>query len=236
MRQRRVLVRPTSVRMRVRLALTVVVAFAAGCSADAPRPVETPDVRWDGAAPSGSIEQDPWVKAVRAGELALAAATNSANYTDRALLDTWREEHVHRVAERGARRLDDGSSYVLLGPSPFAPLAVEVEPSKDRAVVRGCADAAATEPEVDMGPGPWPQAFEFRLERSPDGQRRIRGASGLQEPFMLPSGQSLTDEYCASIEIPRGTFDPAPDVEAFRQLRASDVLLPPTPSPTSAGK
>ena len=120
----------------------------------------------------------------------------------------------------------------MLGPLPFTPLAVEVEPSGDAAAVRGCAEKFLTEPEIEQGPGPWPQAFVYRLELGPDGHRRVTSSSDVTEPYTLANGDVLTDEYCATVEIPHGTFDPPPDLEALQKLRGKDVIAPPSPSLT----
>ena len=118
----------------------------------------------------------------------------------------------------------------MLGPLPFTPLAVEVEPSGDVAAVRGCAEKFLTEPEIEQGPGPWPQAFVYRLELGLDGHRRVTSSSDVTEPYTLANGDVLTDEYCATVEIPQGTFDPPPDLEALQKLRGKDVIAPPSPS------
>gem|GEM_PF-1486719 len=63
---------------------------------------------------------------------------------------------------------------MVLGPRPFTPLAVDVHPSGNKAMVVGCADDMEILPvPVDEYEEPWPQAFEFRLERGSDGRRRI---------------------------------------------------------------
>ncbi|MBF0688419.1 MAG: hypothetical protein IR158_11735 [Cellulomonas sp.] len=223
-------------RLAAPLVLALVVPItASGCGEVSPTPVATADVRWAQSAPSGTIEDDPWVRAVRAGELAYATAVNSSNFTDRSLVGTWREDHVRWFARAAARRLDEGRAFVVLGPRPFTPLAVDVEPSGTKAMVVGCADDLAISPTADDEyPEPWPQAFEFRLEQGPDGQRRITGAAGLREPYTLSTGEALTDEYCGSVPIARGTFDPQPDPRALGDLRGRDLVTPAEPSPTFA--
>ena len=208
---------------------------ASGCGDGTPAPVTTASVRWDESAPSGSLEEDPWVRAVRAGDLAYAAAVNGANFTDRTMRNTWREDHVLWFAKTAARRLVDGSAYVILGPQPFTPLAGEVDEFGTEAMVVGCADELVILPTpVDEDEERWPQGLEFRLELGDDGQRRITGVGGLGEPYMLSTGEELTDEYCASVEIPHGMFHPPPDPAALGDLRGSDVVAPPSPSPSFA--
>ena len=231
MRQERL--KSPSSRSCGRVAIAVVaVLLAGGCGADSPRPVATPNVRWVPGEPRGDIETDPWVEAVRAAELAHATAINSANYTDPSLHNSWRADHVDVFAQGAASDLDNGLAHVMLGPMPFTPLAVEMDQSGDAAAVRGCAESLPTEPELEQGPGPWPQAFVYRLELGSDGHRRVTSSSEVTEPYTLANGDVLTDEYCATVEIPRGTFDPRPDLEALRKLQGSDVIAPPRPSPT----
>lgn len=223
---------PCSSRLVACVMTAAMLALVGGCGTEKPRPVVTPEVRWADTEPYGDIEADPWVRAVRAAELAHATALNNANYADTEMLTTWREDHVHRFARRAARRLDRGDAYVLLGPPPFTPISVEVDPSGDRAVVRGCADRLDTRPAIEQGPGPWPQAYAYHVERGPDGYRRIVSSSEEPKPYSLANGDVLTDEYCTTVQIPHGTFDPVPDLEVLQALRGRDVVAPPRPGPT----
>lgn len=213
----------------------LVPAVMAGCGMTSPEPVPTAAVRWEPGPPTARLEDDPWVRAVRAGDLAWAAAVNSSNFTDPSMLNTWHEDRLHLLADRAAWRLDRGNAYVVLGPQPFAPLAVDVDKSGDAALVVGCADDLAVSPVADENsPEPWPQAYQFRLARGQDGNRRIASVAPLQDPYTLPSGELLTNEYCAGVEIPRGTFEPAPDPQDLADLRGTDLLAPPAPSPSFA--
>ena len=205
-----------------------------GCSVDEPVPVPTASVRWVDGAPSGPFEEDLWVQAMREGELAYATAVNNANFADPSMASSWHEEHVRWFAKTAARRLDDGTAYVILGPRPFTPLAVEVAASGEEATITGCAGDMAFRPAVDDNEIRWPQPFEFRLELGPDGERRIVSAAGLDEARMLSTGETLTDDYCSSVRIAHGEFDPVPDLHALQKLRGSDVVSPPQPSPSFA--
>lgn len=216
------------------LALVVPVAMS-GCGDSGPRSLPTADVRWAPSAPSGSIEEDPWVRAVRAGSVAFATAVNGSNFTDPSMMGTWQEDFVQDFADKAARRLDEGRAFVVLGPRPFTPLAVDVDESGTEALVVGCADDLAISPVPDdLYPEPWPQAFQFRLRLGPDGQRRITSVADLQDSYTLASGEQLTNEYCADVEIPHGLFEPVPDPRDLAELRGSDLLAPPAPSPSFA--
>lgn len=216
------------------LALLAAGAGVCACSDSSPRPVATVAVVWAEGAPAGALEESPWVRAIRAGDLAYAAAVNGSDFTDPSLTSTWREDHIRWFADKAARRLDDGTAFVVLGPRPFTPLAVDVEASGDEALVVGCADKIATRPAGDVASGEWPQAFEFWLERTPEGNVRINGAAELQEPYTLATGESLTDEYCGSVAVAHGSFAPPPDPEALDELAGEDLVAPPKPTPSFA--
>lgn len=206
-----------------------------GCSQGAPRPVPTPDVAWDAGPPSGEIETDPWVQTVRAGELAYATATNVANFSDPTMTSTWNMYRLIDLANLARGRLADGTARVVLGPMPFTPLAVDIEDDGSGAKVLGCADGLATDPDEssDLERTQWPQAYSYLLELGEDGHRRIVGAGRFQEEYTLPSGEKLTDETCADVDIAHGLFDPAPSLADLRKLDSDDVVVPePDPSAT----
>lgn len=208
----------------------------AGCSQGAPRPVLTPDVVWDAGPPSGEIESDPWVRAVRAGELAYATATNVADFSDPSMTATWSRNTLVWFGSLASGRLADGRARVVLGPMPFTALAVDVEGDGARATVLGCTAGLATDPDESsaLERSQWPQAYSYLLELGDDGHRRIVGAGRFQEEYTLPSGENLTDETCADVQIAHGLFDPAPSLADLKKLGSDDVIVPePDPSPTS---
>ncbi|MCC2333625.1 hypothetical protein [Cellulomonas wangsupingiae] len=194
----------------------------------------TPMVSWQGGPPSGELERDPWVRAVRAGELAFAAASNAANFTDEALAQTWSNSAVLWMADLARTDLDHGSPYVALGPRPLTPLAVELDEEGRSALVAVCADDLAVAGEQPSGDRQGRHAQVYRLELGDDGERRIVGSNAPDGDFRLPDGGLLTDEYCSSVAIARGLFDPAPDLEPLLELDGDDVLAPPSPSPSFA--
>jgi len=233
----------SDVRVLVRRAAsagaTISLLVLGGCSSEAPRPVPTPSISWQGAAPAGDLEGDAWVKALRESAVALAAATNAANYTDESLLRTWDEGLVLRAAERARDSLDHGSASVALGPRPFTPVHVQLLDAGQRADVWMCTEPMPTL-EVTLSEvtpselldGPVARLYGLRLDA--DGQRRLTGAIPPDERHVLPDGQRFDDDYCDSVPIPRALFEPAPDLEALLDLDGDDVVAPPEPSPSFA--
>lgn len=216
---------------------TIALLVLGGCSSTAPQPVPTPSIAWQGAAPASDLESDAWVKALRESTVALAAATNAANYTDRSLLRNLDEGLVLRAAQRARDRLDHGSAYVALGPQPFAPIDVQLVDGGQRADVWVCTKPMPTleatpseSTHSDLLAEPVARVYGVRLDA--DGQRRLTGAIPPDERHVLPDGQVFDDEYCGSVPIPRALFEPAPDLEALLRLDGDDVIAPPEPSST----
>ena len=208
-----------------------------GCSPEAPRPVPTPSIAWQGAAPAGDLEGDVWVKALRESMVALAAATNAANYTDESLLRTWDEGLVLQAAHRARGSLDHGTASVALGPRPFTPVHVQHPEGGKRADVWMCTEPMPTleaTPSESTHPDllAEPEARIYGVRLDADGQRRLTGAIPPDERHVLPDGQQFDDDYCGSVPIPRALFEPAPDLEALLRLDGDDVIAPPEPSPT----
>lgn len=121
-----------------------------------------------------------------------------------------------------------GTAHVHLGPQPFAPVAVEVSPDQESALVAMCVDRPQLRPAEDDG-NRWPNTRVYRLEVGEDGHRRVVGNLD-HEPFVLPDGSELTPEYCDDVEIPRAVFDPEPDLETL-SAKSEDDVIPPSPSP-----
>jgi len=220
--------------LSVAIILAPAMSVGACATQDVPRPVVTPEISWQGGPPDGELERDPWVRAVRAGELAFATASNAANFTDESLAHTWSDSAVLWMADLARADLDHGSAYVALGPRPLMPLAVELDEGGRGALVAACADDLAVAREQPSDDRQGHHARVYRLELGHDGGRRIVGSNAPGEDFRLPDGELLTDDYCISAPITRGLFDPAPDLEPLLELDGDDVIAPPSPSPTFA--
>ncbi|MBD7917030.1 hypothetical protein H9657_01875 [Cellulomonas sp. Sa3CUA2] len=171
---------------------------------------------------------------MRAGELAFAAATNAADFSGEALAETWSKSAILQMVDLARSDLDDGSAYVALGPRPLTPLTVELVQGGRGVFVAGCAADLPVLQERPSSDGGQPQARVYRLELGADGERRIVGVNAPDGDIRLPGGELLTDEYCGSVLIPRGVFDPVPDLEPLLEFDGADVIAPPSPSPTFA--
>lgn len=67
--------------------LVLATGVLAGCysvptAPTGPSDLATPDIRWEGGEPSGPLETDPWVQAVRASELNFALAVSAHDFSD----------------------------------------------------------------------------------------------------------------------------------------------------------
>lgn len=215
-----------------RLASTGAAAFAmvvsgAGC---AKAPAEPPPLVWVDGEPDGPLEDDPWVRMVRAGEAAYTYARNTGDFTRPELVDSWDYAQVSSLAGRVRGQVQSKRPRVELGPQPFAPLSVREEDDGRRVYVVGCSDAQQWSPPYDDG-NRWPAVIEYLIEMDDDGQGRIIGSSPPLEPVLLDDGTELTPEYCDDVPIPRAVFEPAPDPRVLARLRLKDVAPPPSPTP-----
>ena len=219
-------------RLGALLAITGVAAVAA-CSTGSPPPA--PEVAWEGEAPQGPLESDPWVSAVRAGLVAFGVAANSADFSDPSLTSTWSRTQISRFVTSAQGDLLHGTAKVYLGPLPFVPLAVEVADDGASARVVVCIDQYETLPARHPDSSRWPMPSSFVVELSEEGDRLIAGTEQLPEPFLLLDGSELTPEHCDRVPIPRARFEPPPDLSVLADKGRDDVKQPPpSPSPTFA--
>ena len=197
------------------VALGLVVGVA-GCATEKEPPVY-PSVQWQGAAPTGALEADPWVQAVRAELEAEAVARNRNDFSIPELADTATEGYVDRASASAIQMISNHDHTDLYpGPRPFLPAEVETDPwdtGDDVAAVRGCvAGEWSTEsgrPEGDL------EAFgiEYRMERDHDGVIRI------------DSSGTYPDLDCDALgELPVALFDPVPEPSGITEAR--DVVRP----------
>ena len=159
------------------------------------RPVETPAVVWAGDEPVGQLESDPWVRTLRDAFLALAAATNTVDFTDGALSATWREDIVQRAATLARSQLDTDNAYVVLGPRPFTPVEVNVEAGEVSAEVAVCIEQSLM---IEQTPSEERTGVEARingLSVGEDGRRRITGSRQPEDGHTLASGDLFTDAF-----------------------------------------
>lgn len=195
------------------------------CSPTDAAPEPRPTLIWADAQPSGELESDEWVKAVREAEFTRAWAANTADFSLPALTSVWDTDTIHDFAATVRSDLLRGTPHVYLGPRPLAPVAVAVDDDGKGAVVAACVDASDMRPPYDDG-NDWPLLRYYPLELTESGTRRMARGRPPQEPFILPDGNELTHEYCKTLTIARAVFDPAPDLEALASKEMDDVVLP----------
>lgn len=207
-----------------------IVGFAAlavgalvGCSpaaSDAVRPSDlaTPDLRWEGSEPSGPLELDPWVQAVRSSELNFAVAANAHDFSD---LDLWNTASGIEIRSAEARVVDLARSErqdpnVVLGPFAFEPLRVDVDPSGELATVVVCGFGGTWVSLQDMTvdlEADW-EYSAYKVVRGEDGHLRA-GAGGQLPQEILDQGRVARSLACEPSQRSIGWFDPVPVVTPF---------------------
>ncbi|MHA7135351.1 hypothetical protein [Oerskovia turbata] len=193
-----------------------------GCSpadsdAMGPSDLATPDIRWEGGEPSGPLETDPWVQAVRASELNRALAVNAHDFSD---LDLWNSRSPALISlsehRTGARAVSEPNDpLVALGPLAFEPLRVEVDPSGERATVVVCEYGGTWVTLQDMTvdlEAEW-EYSAYEVVTGEDGH--LRAGSGQLPQDILDAGRAARSLACEPSQRSIGWFDPAPVVTPF---------------------
>jgi hypothetical protein len=198
------------------VAIGLVTAGLSGCTVEKESPVY-PELRWDGSAPTGPLEEDPWVQAARAELTAEAVARNRNDFSIPELARTATAGYRDRLSADASRVISNhGGTKLFPGPLPFAPTTVEVgywNKGGDFAAVRGCVAARwATESGVPTGEIDG-VGIEYRLERDHDGVMRVGSTS------------SLPDLACGAVgPLPTALFDPVPEPSGVTEVR--DLVRP----------
>ena len=192
----------------------IAVAVLSGCSAQN-EPAVYPDVEWQGSAPSGPLEQDPWVQGVRAALEAEAVARNRNDFSLSEFKQSATDSYIDRQMGSAIEALaSHHRTYLLPGPTPFLPTEVEVGAwgkGDDYAHVRGCyamewATESGTPPKDLVAHG-----REYRVERDSSGVIRVDSIA------------SLPDLDCEAVgSLPVALFDPAPEPSGVTE--AYDVV------------
>ena len=214
-------------------AFLLVVLALAGCGgqglADAPR---APQLEFPDGRPNQAFSEDVWVDSVERGLVAHAVAVNSADFSAPDLLDLWSAARVRSMVSASQGDLLRGSAAVWMGPRPFEALEVVEAPGGRSAEVIGCAAEPDIVSEVPRPTGDGRAVpFAYLLELSPDGHRQIVGAGKPAEAPALSDGRAVTEELCATVEIRRPVFDPAPDLKALVAKDRDDVVHPTAATP-----
>ncbi|MFK4638134.1 hypothetical protein [Paenarthrobacter histidinolovorans] len=208
-------------RQRCLLSATAMVVLAAvtagglaGCRVQKRPAPPYPAVEWQGAAPSGPLESDPWVQATRKFLEAEAVARNINDFSIPELVKTASRDARSRAARPA---LDDVKQKrrpdILPGPTPFLPLSVtpNFRGDPDRAAVRGC---KATEWSSEQGDVPTElkgYGVEYRMERLPDGTMRVETSVG------------IPDLECSDVTLPMALFVPAPEPSDVTDVK--DIVI-----------
>jgi hypothetical protein len=206
----------------VAVILSGLALIATGGSSVEPGP--RPEVVWPTGEPTGPLEDDPWVQAVRTSYLELDIAIATRDFGAPALLDTaWgiRSDTKDSLEEAAL----DKEWVFSSGPRPLIPIHVDEAPDGRSATVIICHAASwyvtAENPEPPTDPIGVLDEMWLTLEGD---HRRVSQGRGVDEdvvrnrmgaevaeaaePLLDPSEES----DCLLDDAPRGYFDPAPDV------------------------
>ena len=200
----------TGRRLVAALAIAALGLTLAGCT---PSPTVLPDatVEHEGSSP---LDQDEWVQAVRAAELAQALAWNSADFTIEALVESTSPSEIEEQYESYATNVRrDRAPFVYSGPPIWAPIAVE--PSGDTALVQACVafqdrtiDEKSPETSYDLAAG---TVWEWTFQRVESGA-------------IERTGNSETAETCSAETAEVLAFDPKPTVP--EKISEGDIRKP----------
>ncbi|KJL28314.1 hypothetical protein RS83_03385 [Microbacterium oxydans] len=183
-------------------ALAVLVALPiglVGCRPEIPQPQPYPSIEWEsGSAPSGGLEDDPWVQATRASLEAQAVAQNQNDFNLPELIrTTGLAVRSDGVAHARSQLKNGHRTVTVAGPMPFAPIEVIADAADPaHARVQACVGASLALEASDQSSGAF--GIEYRLERIPEGLIRVVGSTG------------LSDLECDGVEFALARFDPQP--------------------------
>lgn len=184
-----------------------------------------PAVEWQGGAPTGPLEADPWVQATRKFLEAEAVARNLNDFSIPELVKTASLDVRSRAARpafndvKQKRRPD-----IFPGPTPFMPLSVapNFRGSPDRAAVRGCKATRWSSEEGGVPAKVKGYGVEYRMERLPDGTMRVESTAG------VPSLK------CSGVTLPVALFVPAPEPSDVTDVK--DIVIAERSELDPAGK
>ncbi|MET4899376.1 hypothetical protein PV760_01715 [Paenarthrobacter sp. CC6] len=195
--------------------LTAVTAGGlAGCRVEKRPAPPYPTVEWQGAAPTGPLESDPWVQATRDFLEAEAVARNINDFSIPELVRTAGRDMRSRAARPAfdnvkQRRRPD----ILPGPTPFLPLSVtpNFRGDPNRAAVRGCRATAWSSEKGEVPSQLKGHGVEYRMERLADGTMRVE------------SSASVPALDCADAMLPVSLFAPAPEPSDVTDVK--DIVI-----------
>lgn len=198
------------------------VVVLVGCSPvpagrEGPSDLATPGMRWEGGEPSGPLESDPWVQAVRASELNRALAVNAHDFSDPDLWSTTTPALIEgtETLVTGRAKEEPDDHLVVLAPLAFDPIRVDADPSGERATVVVCEFAGTWVSAQDMsvdGEAEW-KLYAYEVVKGEDG--RLRSGLGELPQDLVDEGERTRSFACVPSQRSIGWFDPVPVVEPF---------------------
>lgn len=192
-----------------------------GCGSVEPDP--RPEVVWPNGEPTGPLEDDPWVQAVRTTYLELDIAIATRDFSAPALRDT--DPDIRRATRHNLEDAAREDAWVFApGPRPLIPIHVDEALDGKSATVITCSAAGwyitAEHPEPPADPRGVLNEMRVTLE---NGRRIVGGGAGLDESVLLGTSAELAEaaeplldpreeSQCLLDDAARGYFDPPPDV------------------------
>lgn len=182
-----------------------------------------PDVQWQGAAPAGPLEGDPWVQAARKSLEAKAVAQNITDFTLPELEQTTGYELRSRLNSSVREYVQQNKkSRILPGPEPFLPVDVrhDLRGDTNLSEVRGCIAGSWASVEGDAVDRPEAFGVGYRLQRLANGTIRVEDSFAVSLP------------ECAGADLPIALFTPAPEPS---DITDSQDIVRPVRNPTEPG-
>lgn len=183
-----------------------------------------PEVVWPDGQPTGPLESDAWVQAVRTSSFELDVAIATRDFSAQALRDT-----APRVRRETRDYLEDAArdeAWVFTpGPRPMIPIHVDEAPDGRSATVITCSAAdwyvSAEHPEAPTDPPG--TLLETRVVFE-DGRRKVDQGEALDEDAVMntmgafiaeaaePFLDPREDSTCLLEDAARGYFVPPPEI------------------------
>lgn len=233
---------------------SMVLTFSAACApppVELREPVPAPSVVWLDPPTSALPGYDRWLEALRDWDLSYATLVNTADFDDPKLMKIRGEDGVERLRDHIADDIRRGDLTIPLGPRPFAPLLVEEAPDGRSAEVFGCAtrrDYLRSDlwwpDDYTVWPSPYSYTVtlddksRFWVSESLLNAELVAGPARELDLPVLPDGRLLTYALCADTYIPRGIYDPPPDLHRLLALDPDSIMpadswrLPSSDSPS----
>lgn len=195
----------TRIRQAVALVAVAigVLALAACDPGGGPTVAPTPDIVWEPSEPTGPLEGDPYVQAVRAANLGWVLANNTRDFTIAQLTDTTTVEQIDAYFQRflQTRGERNPEAVAIPGPVPSSVISVTEHADGNGADVVMC-DVI----------GEWFVSEEHPEATIDDVRPSVTVYSVIDDGGVLKvDALSGGEGECESTGISVGRFDPAPE-------------------------